>query len=529
MNAFFRKFMMYYEIKRMSGLGRSVSQISQALGCNRRTVKKYLEMNDDEFESFMAHRSLRQKVLLPYEDFVRGRLEQFRDTSAAQMHDWLKEAHDDFPRVDPKTVFNFVKWVRHRHDLPQEPSSRDYQIIPETPYGLQAQVDFGEYHLRQSNGKRTKVYFFTLVLSRSRFKFVWFSDRPFTTELAIQGHEKAFGYIGGIPSEIVYDQDTVFISNENSGDIILTGRFRDYVREQGFGLHFCRKSDPESKGKIENVVGYVKRNFLYNRTFQDLQILNLQAIKWLERTANAMQHGVTRQVPQDELVIERPFLARFDPLPPANPSQKLHSVRKDNTVSWKSNLYSLPLGTYKGRGTQVGVKEEGDRLIITGGNNNILCTHPLSLERGKKVVDRSHQRDRHVGLETLIADICQSSAQSSGGLSAFIAMIRKDKPRYMRDQLLLLRQTIRNAGEQAVAEALRICLEQGINSANDFKTLVSRQESLAPVTASYPVLNPLNGSLPHQALLQPQISSIDDYKYFFTKPNIPPYEPATTD
>lgn len=177
----------------------------------------------------------------------------------------------------------------------------------------------------------------------------------------------------------------------------------------------------------------------------------------------------------------------------------------------------------------MGVKEEGDRLIITGGNNNILCTHPLSLERGKKVVDRSHQRDRHVGLETLIAEICQSSAQSSGGLSAFIAMIRKDKPRYMRDQLLLLRQTIRNAGEQAVTEALRICLEQGINSANDFKTLVSRQESLAPVTASYPVMNPLNGSLPHQALLQPQISSIDDYKYFFTKPNIPPYEPATTD
>lgn len=162
--------------------------------------------------------------------------------------------------------------------------------------------------------------------------FVWFSDRPFTTELAIQGHEKAFGYIGGIPSEIVYDQDTVFISNENSGDIILTGRFRDYVREQRFGLHFCRKSDPESKGKIENAVGYVKRNFLYNRTFQDLQILNLQAIKWLERTTNAMQHGVTRQVPQDELVIERPFLARLIHCPRPTPPRSF--IRLEKTIPY---------------------------------------------------------------------------------------------------------------------------------------------------------------------------------------------------
>ncbi|TYR30829.1 hypothetical protein FXV77_21650 [Sphingobacterium phlebotomi] len=53
------------------------------------------------------------------------------------MHDWLKKAHEDFPRVDPKTIFNFVKWVRHRHNLPYEPDSRDYQPVEETPYGLQ--------------------------------------------------------------------------------------------------------------------------------------------------------------------------------------------------------------------------------------------------------------------------------------------------------------------------------------------------------------------------------------------------------
>ncbi|WP_134091299.1 IS21 family transposase [Olivibacter sp. XZL3] len=520
MNAFLSKFMMYYEIKRMYLQGRSVSKISKDVGCNRRTVKKYLSMDDGEFESFLQTQSVRQKVLLAYEDFVHKRLVQFRDTSAAQMHDWLKEAHEDFPRVDPKTIFNFVKWVRHRHNLPYEPAGRDYQPVEETPYGLQAQVDFGEYKLRSGNGKQTKVYFFTLVLSRSRFKYVWFSDRPFTTDLAIQGHEKAFGYIGGMPHEIVYDQDKVFISNENSGDIILTERFRNYVGEQGFKLHFCRKSDPESKGKVENVVGYVKRNFLYNRTFYDLEALNQQAVKWLERTANKLEHGFTKKAPQDELAIERPFLAPFDPLPPATPPLRYHSVRKDNTISWKSNLYSLPLGTYKGRGTQVAVRNEENHLVITDTGNRELCRHIVFLGTGKKIINSNHKRDRHIGLDGFIEELCRSSG-SSENLLRFVSLIRDDKPRYLRDQLIILKQTVDDVEEKAVARALAFCIDQGISSANDLRILAMKYHNagILPEEIMLPSLNPLSGSLPHQALLQPQVSSIDDYQYILTHSN----------
>ena len=109
MNAFLRKFMMYYEIKRMNRDGRSISKISEALNCNCRIVKKYLQMGDQEFESFLNAQSSRGKLLLPYETFVRDRLEMYSDTPAAQMHDWLKEHHGDFPQVNQKTVFNFVK------------------------------------------------------------------------------------------------------------------------------------------------------------------------------------------------------------------------------------------------------------------------------------------------------------------------------------------------------------------------------------------------------------------------------------
>jgi hypothetical protein len=168
-------------------------------------------MSEQEYEQFLIKSSEKKKLLSPYENFVRSKLEIYRDTPAAQMHDWLKEYDANFPKVSPKTVFNFMQWVRTTHNLPYVQQYRQYEMIEELPYGKQAQVDFGEYNMRSSTGNRVKVFFFTLILSRSRFKYVWFTDRYFTTELAIIAHENAFEYIRGVPDEIVYDQDKVFM------------------------------------------------------------------------------------------------------------------------------------------------------------------------------------------------------------------------------------------------------------------------------------------------------------------------------
>ena len=512
MNAFLRKFMMYYEIKRMNRDGRSISKISEALNCNRRTVKKYLEMEDQEFESFVNGQSNRGKLLLPYEAFVRDRLEVYRDTPAAQMHDWLKEHHQDFPQVNQKTVFNFVKWVRHKHNLPYEPPVRDYMVVQETPYGLQAQVDFGEYNMRCSDGKRVKVYFFTMVLSRSRFKYVCFSSKPFTSHSAILAHESAFKYMGGIPVEVVYDQDKVFISNENSGELILTAQFKSYVRDRGFKVHMCRKADPESKGKIENAVKYVKQNFLYNRTFYDLQTLNTDGLNWLERTANRLAHGQTKKSPATELLIEHPFLHPFEPLIVEESPPLLYAVRKDNTISYKSNLYSLPLGTYRGRGTQVAVSSQDGNLIIYHGNKTELCRHTISGKNGIKIINTDHKRDKSETLEALIDTVCALSGDQQH-MQTFISGIRTDKPRYLRDQLLIIKEALMSSEQQAVEKALTICLEQGINSANDFRTLLKKFGKNAEnkvIAAS--TLNPLNGTYPLQALVQPSTSRIEDYQ-----------------
>ena len=108
MNVYLNKFMVYFEIHRLYREGFSIRQISEELVLNRRTVSKYLSMFELEFEQMMIDQSERNKVLSPYESFVKSRLEKFRDTPAAQMHDWLKEHFKDLPKVSQKTVFNFV-------------------------------------------------------------------------------------------------------------------------------------------------------------------------------------------------------------------------------------------------------------------------------------------------------------------------------------------------------------------------------------------------------------------------------------
>jgi transposase len=49
-------------------------------------------------------------------------------------------------------------------------------------------------------------------------------------------------YIGGIPEEIVIDQDSTLVVSENHGDILLTKGFTQFKEEMGFRLYVCRAS-----------------------------------------------------------------------------------------------------------------------------------------------------------------------------------------------------------------------------------------------------------------------------------------------
>ncbi len=185
-----------------------------------------------------------------------------------------------------------------------------------------------------------------------------FQDKKFNAREFVSAHDLAFRYLGGRTIEIAYDQDRVTAVSENAGDLILTEEFAAYSRYAGFSIHLCRKNDPQSKGKIEAVIKYVKNNFLSCREYPGISRLNSDGLAWLERTANAKKHDTTKMVPnrvfEEEIKHLKPVPMLSEPVLP-----KTAIVRPSNVVHYRQNRYAVPKGTYfPGRQARIEADEE---------------------------------------------------------------------------------------------------------------------------------------------------------------------------
>ena len=228
--------MLYIEIHRLHKEGFSKSAIARKLNISRNRVIDYLNMTADEFEDFLSTLQTREKKLDRYHDEILGWLKEHPDLTAAQVYDWLEEKLN-FKDVAENTVRNYLNEMRDYYHIPKVNVQRSYSAVPELPMGKQVQVDFGETTVKTKQGGKKKLYFISFILSHSRYKYVEWLDRPFRTSDMIRMHENAFQYFGGMPEEMVYDQDTLLTVSENSGDLILTAEFTKYHQTRKFNIY----------------------------------------------------------------------------------------------------------------------------------------------------------------------------------------------------------------------------------------------------------------------------------------------------
>jgi len=469
-----KKLTMYNKVKELSREGLSICQISRTTGLDRVTVRKYLQMSEEDFSDFLALQKQRLRKLQPYEQFIKERVTDYPDCSAAQVEDWLKEHHPDFQEVTTRTIYSFVQWIRKSHHIPKPKGTpRQYHPVTQLPYGQQAQVDFGEYWMVNADEDKVKVYFMIMLLSRSRRKFVSFSQQPITTRFVLEAHEQAFTFFEGIPHTLVYDQDSTIVTNENRGAILYTEAFNKYLLHRSLKIHLCRKSDPESKGKIEAGVKYVKHNFLPGRRFVNLDVLNQEVLLWLERTANAKEHTTTHLIPDAEWQVEKQHLRPYEPLPyPISGTLgKDYHVRKDNTISYRGNFYTLPVGTYEGPGTQVVLEAKDNNLFLYAQDGKLLAGHLIESGKGIVVINNHHRRDISSKIKALQDSLMQQfTNQEQAGL--FLESIHNRYPRYIRDQFLHVRDTINGCEQRLVDDALAYCVDHHLFSNGEFHDIL---------------------------------------------------------
>jgi hypothetical protein len=343
-------------------------------------------------------------------------------------------------------------------------------------------------------------------------KYIWFLDRAFTAKDVCRAHENSFGYFGGVPKTIVYDQDRTMVVDENIGNVILTNDFRNYTRSKNFKRHFCRKADPQSKGKVENVVGYVKKNFLYNRKYLDLETLNTQSLAWLGRTGNSNIHNLTKKRPCDEFDIEKHYLSPHIAMKLSDAKISTYSVRKTNQINYRGNFYSLPMGSYTGQGTQVQVQLEEGKITIRTSEGTVLCSHRLSIEKGKTISNTDHQRDKSLSVAQMMEEVASHFSDPQKA-TAYFKKIQSLLPRYTRDHLQVIKKTVKPVPRDIADRTLDFCTANQNYCGNDFESVSAvLWDKGTSAEARTQEIKPLQTTSRDKANEEPQISDINDYE-----------------
>ena len=492
---------MYGDIQALKAKGFKKNKARKKLKISYHTIAKYWDMTPKEFEDACKQAATRPKRIDSYRQVIVEWLTENNDMSSAQIYDWLAERYGAPLPFSERTLRLYVREIREQEGIPKTTPQRQYEAVDDPPMGFQAQVDMGETKLMNSDGKKVKIYCFAMVLSHSRHKYVRWQEKPFTATSFIDCHERAFAFFGGQPKEIVYDQDNVLAVSENYGDIIYTEVFQTYLAVKRFLVYLCRGNDPESKGRIEAVVKYAKNNFAKHRILHDIDSFNEDCIGWLERTGNGKKHQITHKIPAEVFALEREHLtpvSRYDTA--VSDTSVYYQVRKDNTVMFRGNRYCVPKGTYS-PGIQVKLKITETSLTITDPDSKIIfAKHNLAQGKGKLIKMNHVERELNKTLTELLI-IIRSHFADVEPINTFIEQIRNRKPRYIKDQMSLMRMVCEHPELSSYTKvALEHCIKNYLYSASDFRAAAEYycELSKAPIRASpkpiisgkYPKANP---------------------------------------
>jgi transposase len=260
-------------------------------------------------------------------------------------------------------------------------------------------------HLVIDWGVIAGVHVFCAVLAWSRFRFVRFApDEKAATTLSMLA--ECFEALGGVPKVVLADRMGCLKGGVVANRVVPTPDFVRFATHYRFRPDFCEGGDPESKGIVENLVGYGKDDLLRPlllehaltnehgpraqaraaaKVLADLPAANQHATAWCAEV-NAAVHSAICAVPAQRLEHERELLTPLPSLRPViGPAPVTRKVDKLSTIRFGSARYSVPTAL---RGTQVAVTVDGPRVLILNPTTGELhAEHPLTAPGEASILD----------------------------------------------------------------------------------------------------------------------------------------------
>jgi transposase len=314
------------------------------------------------------------KIIAPFCNYIRGRLDRYPELTAVRLLAEIKELGYQGRYT---AVKDCVRLTRPKAPL-------EIELRFETRPGEQAQVDFATF--KTSFGK---VYVLLVVLSWSRYlwgRFFFHQDQL----TVLGGLHRAFVAFGGVPKTLLFDRmKTAVADSAADGGAIFNEEMLRFAAHYGLKPTACRPYRAKTKGKVERTVSYLRQSFFYGRNFRDLEDLNCQLELWLKETANTRIHGTTGDIPGVRLKQERAQLA---PLPVDGYTPRVSLGRKishDGYISYNGNDYSVPEGLRQPEVTVTATLNE----VRLYQNESLIAVHPRLEGKGNHHLDPGHRRN----------------------------------------------------------------------------------------------------------------------------------------
>lgn len=363
---------------------RSQRSIAKELGISRGTVaralasrERYLGIQSKRVER--APLKMTSRVMA----FIDAILEQDRRAPRKQRHTsaliWQKVVSEFGSEDAPaeSTVRKYVGQARRRAPEPFVPLA--------FPPGESMQGDFGEVQA-VVEGRRRVIRFWAERLSYSRAVCVSVF-RQATQVAFFEGQRAALEFFGGVPRFHIIDNMKAAIregvgrkAQEQKGYLAFQGYY-------GFHTEACNPNSGHEKGQVENLVGFVQRNWFTGlpefASWEELEAyVARQNVAYLAR-----RHPDRREITIGEaLELERRHLRPLPAAPFPCYAEVPVSANRTSLVSFERNKYSIPT---EYRLQPLLLRAYTDRVEITTGGR-VIATHRRAYGRGEVRFEFSH-------------------------------------------------------------------------------------------------------------------------------------------
>ncbi len=350
----------------------TVAQTARALALDSRTVAKWAGV-----EQFHPRAGVPRVSKL---DTYKGQIVRWLDAhpySAQQIFQRLQEAGFEGGIT---IVKDYVQRIRPRH--------QEAFLKLDFAAGECAQVDWGEYGSIAVGSTRRRLSFFLMVLCYSRRMYLEFTVSQ-QMEFFLACHENAFAAFGGCPSRVMVDNLKSAVLQRLVGAApVFNPKYLDFSRHWGFEIAPCNVRSGNEKGRVENGVGYVKKNLLAGLELADFAAMQPAASLWVDTVANVRVHGATHRRPIDLFEEER---AHLKPLNPAGfDLARVSTVRatKQFRIPLDTNHYSVP-PRYAGQ--LLTIKSYADRVCVYA-TDKLVARHLRCMDRHQDIEEPEHAK-----------------------------------------------------------------------------------------------------------------------------------------